>query len=316
LNYKNQRDEFDLDQPQPDSDRRWTHYLRGVIMILQAGGIDLPGADLVIEGDVPAGAGLSSSAAIEVAVAATFQALAGSTLSGVDLAVICQRAENEIVGVKSGIMDQFISALGKKDHALLIDCRSLEYKNIPLPKGAAIVICNTMKKRGLVDSEYNTRRAECDAAANFFGVDLLRDVSLKIFEERKANLDPQAAKRARHVISENERVLAAVEAGRDNDLATFGRLMNESHASLRDDFQVSCAELDTMVSIAQNQSGCYGARLTGAGFGGCTVNLVAQERVESFAQDVSMQYAKAFKVKPEIYICSPSDGASVEFLKR
>jgi galactokinase len=267
--------------------------------------------ELAIQGNVPVGSGLSSSAALEVCAATTFQTLGGLSISKVDLVRLCQKAENEFVGVKSGIMDQFISALAREGHALLIDCRDLSHQNVSLPHGATIVVCDTMKRRGLVDSEYNTRRAECEEAARRLGVQALRDASLEQFTRLEKEMPPNVARRARHIITENARVLRAVDAAQRNDLETFGTLMNESHASLRDDYAVSCAELDALVEIARTQRGCLGARLTGAGFGGCTVNLVRDDAVEPFVANVARDYATRTHRTPQIYVCRAMDGASV-----
>ncbi len=305
------RSEFSLDAITRDETQRWSNYLRGVAWALRQRGIDLPGLDVALQGNVPIGSGLSSSAALEVCAATTFQVFAGFKMSKVDLARLCQQAENDFVGVKSGIMDQFISILACEGDALLIDCRDLSYQNVPLPRGAIIVVCDTMKRRGLVDSEYNTRRAECDQAARQFSVKALRDASLKQFARLEKEMPPKVAQRARHIITENARVLQAVAAAQANDLATFGALMNESHASLRDDYAVSCAELDTMVEIARQQPGCLGARLTGAGFGGCTVNLVRDDAVDAFVADVAREYHARVKIAPQIYVCRAVDGASV-----
>jgi len=234
-----------------------------------------------------------------------------------ETARLCQHAENEFVGVKSGIMDQFISALARADHALLIDCRDLAYQNVLLPRGARIIICDTLKRRGLVDSEYNTRRAECEAAVRLLTAKLgkpiraLRDVSVEELARCENALPPVVAKRARHVITENARVLNAVAAARRDDLAAFGALMDASHASLRDDYQVSCAELDAMVEIAREERGCLGARLTGAGFGGCTVNLVEVNAVDAFISNVARDYHARTGLTPQIFACRAMAGAGV-----
>jgi galactokinase len=280
-------------------------------------GIALSGVDMAIQGDIPIGSGLSSSAALEVCVATAFQVVSGFELGKVELALACQKAENGFVGVQCGIMDQFISALGREGHALLIDCRDLSTRDVSLPEGAAIVVCDTMKRRGLVDSEYNTRRAECAEAVRLLAGKLnrplraLRDVSLAELEEFQDALPPNVAKRARHIVGENARVLEAASAAEKGDLVTLGKLMDASHVSMRDDYQISCAELDTMVEIAKEQTGCLGARLTGAGFGGCTVNLVAQRAVQDFLPAVARQYRKRVGVDPQIYACRAAAGASV-----
>ncbi|MBI5650862.1 MAG: galactokinase [Chloroflexi bacterium] len=307
------RSEFSLDAITRDDAHAWSNYVRGVAAMLHARGYNLPGVDLLIRGDVPRGSGLSSSAALEVCAATMFAAIAQLDISKIEIAQVCQRAENEFVGVQCGIMDQFASARARADHALLIDCRDLTHELVALPRGAVIVVCDTMKRRGLVASEYNTRRAECEHAARLLGAPSLRDVSREEIARRENELPPVIARRARHVITENARVLDAVIAARQNDLAAFGRGMNESHASLRDDFAVSCAELDAMVEIARGQRGCFGARLTGAGFGGCTVNLVAEDSVEEFCAQVAREYASRVSVAPQIYACRAADGAGEIF---
>jgi galactokinase len=306
--------QFDLDDLRPDTNRRWSNYERGVAWALQGAGYTLQGMDAVVAGDVPVASGLSSSAAIEVATAFTFQTLSDLDLDGVERALLCQKAENEFVGMRCGIMDQYIISLGRRDHALLIDCRSLDYELVPVPAGVSLVICDTQKRRGLVDSEYNTRRNECEAGARALGVPALRDVSVATFEARQDELAPVTRKRCRHVITENQRVLDAVDAlGRD-DLQRFGELMNASHVSLRDDYEVSCAELDAMVEAAWRQPGVLGARMTGAGFGGCTVNLVQDEATEAFQHNVSRAYTEATGLEPRIYVCAAEDG--VRLLRR
>lgn len=311
LDFGNAQSEFQLDQPiERDNVNTWSNYVRGVAWALQQRGAKLCGLDLAIHGNVPVGSGLSSSAALEVCAATTFVEMANVEIGQVEIARLCQRAENEFVGVKCGIMDQFVSVLAQAEHALLIDCRDLAYQNVRLPRGATIVVCDTTKRRGLVDSEYNTRRAECEHAARFFGVKALRDVSIEVFAHRENDLPLIVAKRARHVITENARVLQAVAAAKQNDLTTFGALMNASHESLRDDYQVSCAELDAMVAIARTQRGCLGARLTGAGFGGCTVNLVLDDAVEAFAANVAREYHVRTGLTPQIYACRAMGGAN------
>ena len=314
LNF-DERTAFSLDRIERDEPRPWSNYQRGVAHVLQDRGLSLVGMDACILGDVPIGSGLSSSAAVEVATAFAFQALSGFELDRVEMALLCQRAENEFVGVQCGIMDQFIACLGQRDHALLIDCRSLDYEHVPLPPDAAIVVCDTMARRGLVDSEYNARRRECAEGARLLGVKALRDVSVEAFERRQGELPEVVRRRCRHVIHENERVLSSVEALRRGDLAEFGRLMNESHHSLRDDYQVSCRELDAMAEVAQRVAGVYGSRMTGAGFGGCTVSLVEAEAVERFRGQVARGYEAATGIEPSIYVCRAEDGVRIQSSK-
>lgn len=306
------RSEFVLDTPiMRDDAHAWSNYVRGVAWVLQARGIPLVGTDLVIRGDVPVGSGLSSSAALEVCAATMFIALARASVSKVELARLCQQAENEFVGVQCGIMDQFTSALAQADHALWIDCRDLSYRHIPLPRDVTVVVCDSRKRRDLTHSAYNERRAECEQAARALGVSALRDVSVDEFAQRANVLSPLLAKRARHVVTENARVLAAVDAAERNDLAAFGALMNESHASLHDDFEVSCVELDALVEIARAQTGCWGARLTGAGFGGCTVNLVDTREVSRFVEQVERAYGARFGIAPLVYPCRAAQGSGI-----
>lgn len=302
LNLDGEESQFSLDDIQPDPKYAWANYVRGVACMLGSNAI---GADLLIHGNVPIGAGLSSSAALEVCAAVTFERLGELEIERLEIARLCQRAENEFVGVQSGIMDQFASLFAREGHALLIDCRDLSYEQVSLPRSAAIVVCDTKKRRGLVDSEYNVRRAECAEAARWLGVRSLRDASMDDLK----NLSGVLERRVRHVVTENARVKRAVEACKQNDLATLGRLMNESHASLRDDYQVSCAELDAMVAIAQKQVGCFGARLTGAGFGGCTVNLVEERTLAGFVEKVGAEYTARVGIVPEIFVCRASEGA-------
>ena len=308
--------EFSLDDIEHDRVKTWSNYQRGVAYFLEERGIELPGLNVVVVGDIPIGSGLSSSAAVEVSLAYTWQVLAGFRLSRVELALLCQRAENEFVGINCGIMDQFVSALGQRDHALLIDCRSLDYQPVPLPPEAAVVVADTMKRRGLVDSEYNTRRRECGEGVRILQrylpqVQALRDVSVAQFKAQSSKLKVQKVRqRCRHIIHENERVLKSVAALRAGDLDAFGQLMNESHASLRDDYEVSCPELDIMAEAARKVDGVYGSRMTGAGFGGCTVSLVANEAIENFRGQVAAVYEEATGIVPQIYVCRAEDGVA------
>jgi galactokinase len=290
----------------------WIEYVQGMAWALQKKGRDCCGWEGVTAGDVPMGAGLSSSAALELATARAFAAVWGLPWDAREMALLAQAAENQWVGVMCGIMDQMISAAGKAGHALLIDCRSLETRAVPLPPGTAVVILDTSTRRGLVDSAYNERRAHCEAAAEALDVEALRDVSMEEFERQGAILEPQMRRRARHVITENTRTLEAAAAMERGDAARMGVLMNASHASLRDDFEVSRRELDVMVELAQAHAACHGARMTGAGFGGCAVALVRAEGAEEFASTVSARYQAATGLEPKLYVCSASAGASIE----
>ena len=290
----------------------WLEYLKGTAWALREAGHALRGWSGAMASDVPIGAGLSSSAAIELAAARAFQATSGFGWDPPAMALIAQRAENEWVGVNCGIMDQMISATGVEGHAVLIDCRSLELTPVPLPDGTAVVILDTATRRGLVDSAYNERRAQCQAAADHFGVKALRDVRLPLLEVRAIELDPVVAKRALHVVSENERTVAAAHAMREGDAVTLGELMNASHESLRDDFEVSSDALDTIVDIARGQHGCYGARMTGAGFGGCAVALVRADAADAFASAVAAAYGVRTGLSAAVYVTGAARGASRE----
>lgn len=294
----------------------WTLYPAGVAHVLREAGLAVSGMDAVCSSNVPRGAGLSSSAAVELAFAVAWRELGGWKKRGKELALLCQKAENRYVGVNCGIMDQFACANGQKDHALLLDCRSLDWRTVRLPSNAAIVIADTMKRRELGKSEYNERRAACQTAAGTLGRMLpgmraLRDIDLARFNQYAHLLDPLVAKRARHVVEECERTVAAVESLKRNDIAAFGFAMNESHRTLRDLYEVSCPELDAMVNAAQSLDGCYGARLTGAGFGGCAVALVASSAAEDFRRELARRYEAATGLKPEIYVCKASNGAEI-----
>jgi len=309
-----QTSEFDLDDIAKDAVAPWSNYVRGVLWALRREGFQFCGMDAAIVGNVPIGSGLSSSAAMEVTTAVALRALWQLSLPAVQLALLCQQAENEFVGMQCGIMDQFISVLGAEGHALLIDCRSLEYELAPLPVGNAIVVCDTMKRRGLVDSQYNLRRQQCEQGVQLLrqhlpGIALLRDVSSADLERYGGELPPVVLKRCRHVVSEDERTLTAVAALRAGDMVKLGRLMGASHISLRDDYEVSCVELDRMVELAHEAPGCLGARMTGAGFGGCTVNLVRTDATESFVRQVGKRYEEATGLRPDLYVCQASAGA-------
>jgi len=301
--------EFDLDRLEKQSG--WVEYPKGVAWSLQYAGYTLHGFDAVITGDVPIAAGLSSSAAWELAVARAFSVTSGFAWDAAKMALLAQRAENKWVGVNCGIMDQMISAAGQAKHALLIDCRSLETQTVPLPPNTVVIVLDTATRRGLVDSAYNERRTQCEAVAKFFGVTALRDVTLDQLNEKREKLDRVAYRRALHVISENERTLQAAEVMKRGEASQLGQLMELSHMSLRDDFEVSSRELNIMVECAERQAGCYGARMTGAGFGGCAVALVRQDAAEGFSAGVAADYQDETSLKPNIYICTASNGAEV-----
>ena len=303
--------EFDLDAISA-GEARWADYVKGVAQELQSESYKLQGWEGVMSGDVPRGAGLSSSAALEVATARAFASVSGFEWDGLRIARMAQRAENNWVGVRSGIMDQAVSAAAKAGHAFFLDCRSLEYEHIPMTKEMSVVVMDTSTRRGLVDSAYNERHAQCEAAAKAFGVKSLRDVSREQFRLESGKLDETTMRRARHIVTENARVLDAVQALRTQDLPNLGRLFNESHASLRDDFQVTGEALDLMVEIAQARPECYGARMTGAGFGGCAVAVVRREKADTFAKTVAANYGRRSGKEAVMFICEAGGGASVE----
>lgn len=304
-----------LDDLRFDENLRWSNYVRGVFSVLQAAGHTLTGMDVVMSGNVPQGSGLSSSAALEVGVLVLTQALSGLNISGVEGARLCQKAENTFVGVNCGIMDQFISRLGKQDSALLIDCRSLEYRLIPWKSDKVrLLVVDTRAERGLVDSEYNQRRQECEAGVAALakvipGVRALRDVSVQQLAAYADRLAPQVRARCEHVVGENQRVLDAVAALEAGDWNRLGALMYASHESLRDLYQVSCKELDLVVDIARTIPGVYGARMTGAGFGGCAIVLVAEEAVENLQQAIKTRYTASIGREPGLLLTGAADGA-------
>lgn len=310
-----QTDVFDIYDISHHPDYRWADYVRGVAFFLTQHAVKLKGIDAAITSNLPSGAGLSSSAALEVCVATILQAFTPRRLGGVVVAQVCQMAENDFVGVKSGIMDQYASALGEQGKALKIDCRALTYEAVKLPRGVTIVVADTNKKRHLANSAYNTRRMECENATVLLGhllgkrIEALRDISLKEFKSVARHLPDNVMRRARHVITENERVQQAARAAKRNDAAKFGALMNESQTSLRDDYQASSVELDTMVDIARAQNGCLGSRLTGAGWGGATVNLVREAHVEMFIENVTREYKARTDITPWVAPVRASQGA-------
>jgi galactokinase len=298
----------------PTAHKDWSDYPMGVVAILSGEGHKFPGFSLTLWGDVPLGSGLSSSAALEVVTALAVLSLINVTYPGPVLARLCQRVENEFVGANCGIMDQFISANGKKDHALLLDCRDLSFQLAPIPANVAIVIANTMVKHSIAGGDYPTRRRESEAACAIIAshrpsVPFLRDATLEDLERWGHEMEPKSLMRARHVISENLRTVAASKALLRGDMKELGRLMAEAHISYSGDFEGSCVEADTMVDLAHDLPGLIGARLTGGGFGGCTVNLVVQEHAESFAKTLGERYAAKTGITPEIHICHASEGA-------
>lgn len=317
---------FDLDHvhervdvdgmPLPD----WALFPAGVAWALLVEGYTLRGFDGVYRSDLPIGAGLSSSAAVELAFAVLFQSLSGWSMERMRMAQICQRAENTYVGVNSGLMDQFASAHGVGGHALYFDTLLLEWQPFPLPYGCSVVVADSDVRRTLASSAYNQRRSECELALQMLerslpGIKTLREVSLADFNRLSPQLPAEIAMRARHVIEEIERVRQACQALHEDDAPAFGRLMLAGHASLRDLYQVSCPELDALVEIAAIQPGCYGARLTGAGFGGCTVNLVKTELAEDFINTLSEEFKKRCSKEARAFVCQPSRGAFAQPVK-
>ncbi len=305
-----------LDLQRGPEEPDWLDYPKGVAWALQQAGYSLVGWEGVVAGDIPIGAGLSSSAAFELAIAKAFMVVSGFDWQPVEMAKLARRAENEWVGVNCGIMDQLISAAGVAGQALLIDCRSLALQSVPLPSGTVVLVLDTNTRRGLVDSAYNERRAQCEAAADFFGVPALRDVTMADFEARAQALDPVVRRRAKHILTENARTLAAAEAMRQDDANRLGELMWASHVSLRDDYQVSSHALDIMVDCARHQAGCYGARMTGAGFGGCAVALVAADAASRVAEYARICYYRQTEVAAHIYVCRATAGADVVWRSR
>lgn len=312
----NEQDEFDLSQDFTQSEHKWANYVRGVVKYIQEQCPEFKqGADLVMTSDVPMSSGLSSSAALEISIGKTCQVLGNLPLSLAQIALIGQKAENKFVGANCGNMDQLTSALGQKDHLIMIDCRSLEITPTPVPQGYSIAIINSNVKHDLVTGEYNSRRQECEQAAKFFGVKALRDVTPEQFHARENELKAESElvyKRAKHVVYEDQRVLDAVAALKANDMVKLGQLMGESHDSMRDDFEITIPEIDYLVELAQVAIGKNGgARMTGGGFGGCIVCLVPNEKVEALRQLIADNYEKQTGIKETFYLCTASDGVRV-----
>lgn len=311
VDYQNDVDEFSLDNTiEFLPNKMWANYVRGVIHFLQKDNYSFHGMDIAISGNVPQGAGLSSSAALEVAIGQTLKTLYQLPISQKEIALNGQKAENQFVGCNCGIMDQLISACGEENHALLIDCRSLETSAVTMPENMIVMIINTNKKRGLVDSEYNTRRQQCEEAARILNVTALRDATLEDLVAKKALMSEVVYRRARHVITENGRTLDAAEALRHGDLTTLSQLMMQSHHSMRDDFEITVKEVDSLVEIVKSVIGDRGGvRMTGGGFGGCVVALVTPDLVDKVVDSVKAQYEAKTGLKETIYVCSASQGA-------
>jgi galactokinase len=306
--------EYDVDALPAKGSHHWSDYPIGVVTVLRGIGIDVKPFSMALLGDVPLGAGLSSSASIEVASMLAVLQVSGGELPRREVARLSQLAENSYVGANCGIMDQFIACCGAANHALLLDCRSLAFRLAPIPEHLSLVICNTMVKHSHAGGEYNTRRAEVEEATRILRshrpeVALLRDATPQDLEKWGHEMPPNVLKRARHIITDSLRAVAAADALEAGDLKTLGRLMAEAHASYRDDFEASCAEADLFVELANQQPGLVGARLTGGGFGGCTVNLVENDKAPAFIQAVGTAYEEKTGIKPEIYLCKASDAA-------
>jgi galactokinase len=310
-----EEDTFSLDRIERSEVHPWSNYVRGVVKGLLARDLPLTGADLLIESDVPLGGGLSSSASLEVSVGYAMQLLNNINLLGEELALLAQGAENSFVGMQCGIMDQFMSALGRAGHALLLDCRDLSYTPIPIPPDVRVVVCDSGVRHSLVGSEYNERREACNEAVRLLKqrlpkITALRDVSPEQLQANADLLPPEILKRARHVVSEIWRTQEAARALEHGDLTTFGALMYQSHESLRDDYEVSVPEIDALVAIARELPGCYGSRITGGGFGGSTVSLVRVGAVDAFAAELASRYRQQVGNEARVLVCTPSEGVS------
>jgi galactokinase len=310
--------EFDLTGPIVyNPEQPWSNYIMGVFSVLLGQGHDLPGCEIVFGGNIPQGSGLSSSAALEVATAVFLREISGLVIESPQLARLCQRAENEFVGMNCGIMDQFISMMARTGHVLLLDCRSLKYTQVPLIlEDACFVVCHSGVKHALVDSEYNRRRKECESGVavlqgHYPEIKALRDVNGEQLQSHQDELGELVYRRCRHVVTENERVQMSFKLLVENDLSGFGRLMNASHDSLRDDYQVSCPEIDLLVNLAREVAGVLGSRITGGGFGGCTISLVMTDTVEAFKNHIGPVYQKATGIEPRFYLSKAAGGAGV-----
>lgn len=310
LDCNNEYVELSLDELTFDNDRMWVNYVAGTLLSLMKTYPNILGADLVVSGNVPLGAGLSSSASFEIAILRTFSVLYQLPLDGIKAALMGQEAENDFVGCNCGIMDQLISAMGQQDHAMLLDCRSLTFEDAPIPEGLEVVIVNSNVKRGLVDSEYNTRRKQCEEVADLFGAPALRDITMEQLEQNKHRMEDVAYRRAKHVISENARTEQALQAMKCNDIAKLSELMKGSHQSLRDDFEVTTKELDGLVELIDSVLGnTGGVRMTGGGFGGCVVALAPTDKVPAIISTVQAQYPRQFGLSADIFVCTAASGA-------
>ena len=286
----------------------WQDYVISICWVLLKNNYELKGWEGVMTSNIPVGAGLSSSAALLLAILKVFSVTSNFKWDGLEMAKLARTAENDFLQLKSGIMDQMICALGRPGHAMLLDCRDLLSKFVTIPSNVKIIILDTLTRRELVDSKYNERVKQCEASAEYFGCSSLRDVDVETFEEKKSGLDKLLMKRSKHVVYENNRVLEVSKAMKNNDVNKIGELINGSHYSLKNDYQVSSKELDIMVEIAQKEAGCFGARMTGAGFGGCAVALIDESFQEQFMRNIFNTYYLKTGIKPMIYISNPSSG--------
>jgi galactokinase len=305
---------FAVREAEPHPFHNWTDYVRGVLIQLEHEGCVLRGANLLIDGHVPIGSGLSSSAALEVATALALLNASNHRMDNTQIAKLCQRAENEFVGSRCGIMDQFASLNGRTGQAMQLDCRSLDVRFIQLPENVSLVICNTMVKHSIAAGEYNARRAQCEAGVRYFaqfreGIGALRDVTEADLQRHGGGLSDVLLRRCKHIVTEDARVLQAAEALESGDLEGVGQLMYASHRSLKSDFEVSCPELNILVELASKISGTYGARMTGGGFGGCTINLVERSEACGFSERMAKDYQDATQIRPEIYVTGAANGA-------
>jgi galactokinase len=308
--------EFSLDELIYEEKDNWVNYPKGVIKVFKDKGFDIEtGFDMLVFGNIPNGAGLSSSASVELLTSVVLKGLYNLDVDMVQMVLFSQKAENEFVGVNCGVMDQFAIGMGKKDRAILLDCSTLDYKYAPVELGeASIVIANTNVKRGLADSKYNERRSECERSLKQLQTKLkiesLGELSIEEFEENKNLIENEIdRKRAKHAVYENQRTLKAVKELEDGNIENFGQLINESHISLRDDYEVSCKELDALVEAAWDEEGTIGARMTGAGFGGCTVNIVKNANIDDFIKNVGEKYKKETGLTADFYVANIGDGA-------
>jgi galactokinase len=313
LDINNETDSFSLDSIAFNQQNMWSNYIRGTLKILLDSYPDIKGADIVVSGNVPQGTGLSSSASFENVILKTFSTINNIDLDGVAAALMSQKGENTFVGCNCGIMDQLISAMGKQGKAMLLDCRSLDFQYADIPQGLSLVIINSNVKRTLVGSEYNTRRQQCEAGAKHFNKPALRDVSIEELESERDNLEPLIYKRAKHIVSENARTIKALTALNENDMNTMSALMAQSHESMKNDFDITTPELDTLVDIVAKVLGNQGgARMTGGGFGGCVIALTPDVLIDQVKDAIAKQYSASTGLTADIYVCTASDGAFVK----